>query len=356
MKKVLSILLPLVIGGALGLGFALFVLIPQEFRLGQAVMILLSLLVFFVLHVVIHELGHLVFGKLTGYRFSSLRFFSWMLQKDAHGKYSVRKFSVLGTLGQCLMTPPEKQPLPYHWYLLGGGLANLLTSFLALLLWHTSPFAWVFSFIGIILGVNNLTPTGFNDGMSYRIAGSSPEQAYLLYLQLQVNSLTTRGTKYLELPTAYFEPVAEIPQRTYFNDWHTFLITSRTLFTGDWLAYREQLETLMQNYDHLLPMYQLELKKELLYSLCLTDPTDPRIQTFWQDKALQQSLKMPLIGNQRIKIAYTYAILNDFYAAKAMIREAADLVDQAPNRGDALSELELLAKLQQEFVAAGDVR
>ncbi len=55
---------------------------------------------------IIHEAGHLVFGLLSGYQFSSFRIMSFMWVKE-NGQMKLRRLSVAGTGGQCLMAPPE---------------------------------------------------------------------------------------------------------------------------------------------------------------------------------------------------------------------------------------------------------
>lgn len=58
------------------------------------------------MHIVIHEAGHLVFGLLSGYKFSSFRIFSFMWIKE-NGKIKLKRLSIAGTGGQCLMVPPD---------------------------------------------------------------------------------------------------------------------------------------------------------------------------------------------------------------------------------------------------------
>ena len=86
------------------------------------------------LQVLLHEGGHLVCGLATDYRFVSFRIFNLtFIRKD--GKLCIKRFSLAGTGGQCLLTPPERplEDIPTTLYNLGGVLANLLTAILAFL-------------------------------------------------------------------------------------------------------------------------------------------------------------------------------------------------------------------------------
>ena len=85
-------------------------------------------MVSFIIHIVVHELGHLVFGLLTGYKFSSFRIGSLMLIKT-EDKLKFCKYSLAGTGGQCLLMPPKNhKKKPYILYNLGGIFFNLIFS------------------------------------------------------------------------------------------------------------------------------------------------------------------------------------------------------------------------------------
>ena len=60
----------------------------------------------FFLQGAVHEAGHLICGLLSGYGFASYRIGSLMWIKQ-DGKIRFKRFSIAGTGGQCLMTPPE---------------------------------------------------------------------------------------------------------------------------------------------------------------------------------------------------------------------------------------------------------
>ena len=137
-KPILMFVAILVISFCVGLlGGKLFqpVLGPivKEMPLDEFFMYLLALyaclLLFSFAQTVVHEAGHLLFGLLTGYQFSSFRIGSFMwLEKD--GKLTLKRFSLAGTGGQCLMDPPEPVDgkIPYVLYNLGGSLANTIVS------------------------------------------------------------------------------------------------------------------------------------------------------------------------------------------------------------------------------------
>src|SRR5699024_5270507 len=62
----------------------------------------LIFIISFLGHIIIHELGHLIFGLATGYSFVSFRVGSITIIRE-DGKFKNKKYSIPGTGGQCLM-------------------------------------------------------------------------------------------------------------------------------------------------------------------------------------------------------------------------------------------------------------
>ncbi len=133
--------------------------------------------------IIIHELGHLVLGLMTGYRFLSYRYFSWIIVKDKDGKFHLKRYSILGTGGQCLMIPPDKDEIPIFWYNVGGVLFNTLSIIPAIFIIYRQTNEWivygviVFIFMSVLLIATNWLPIKgiTNDGNNYREAKKYPE-------------------------------------------------------------------------------------------------------------------------------------------------------------------------------------
>ena len=69
----------------------------------------IAMFVAIVLHIILHEGGHLLMGFATGYRFISFRIASVaFIRKE--GRIRIRRFRLAGTGGQCLMSPPDMTP------------------------------------------------------------------------------------------------------------------------------------------------------------------------------------------------------------------------------------------------------
>lgn len=164
----------------------------------------------------IHEAGHLVFGMISGYQFSSFRIGSIIWLKE-NGRIAVKRLSLAGTGGQCLMLPPQMQDgkIPVVLYNLGGCMMNLIASavfFVAYLLIPTGTviplFCLMMALIGVALALMNGIPLRLgmvdNDGYNALSLGKNPDAMYAFWLQLKVNEQIAKGMRLKQMPDAWF--------------------------------------------------------------------------------------------------------------------------------------------------------
>ena len=97
--------------------------------IGVPLVSVLSMLVGGALQIILHELGHLIGGLLSGYRFLSFQAMGIVLVNDG-GKLRVTRFNMDGALGQCLMTPPDvpSDKMPVVVYNAGGVVMNVIAT------------------------------------------------------------------------------------------------------------------------------------------------------------------------------------------------------------------------------------
>jgi hypothetical protein len=128
----------------------------------------------FVAQTMIHEAGHYFFGRMVGYQLLVYRIFAFTIVKN-EGSYKMKYYRNQGSLGQCLMLPPNKEPCPFILPTIGGVVLNTLTAVTAMLLlwisWEYINFVHcigisLFVFYGVGFAVMNIIPDreGYNDG------------------------------------------------------------------------------------------------------------------------------------------------------------------------------------------------
>lgn len=183
----------------------------------EIAIVLVSLYVAMTLQVIIHEAGHLVFGLMSGYRFSSFRIFSFMWMRESDGKIHLRRFSLAGTSGQCLMAPPDikDEKIPVVLYNLGGSLLNFIVSAALvplLIAFYSVPYLGTFISVmvlmGVVLGLINWLPiktsTVNTDGYNAVMLRGNKEAMQAFWAQMKVNELQSLGVRISEMPEELF--------------------------------------------------------------------------------------------------------------------------------------------------------
>lgn len=241
---------------------------------------LMVIAVFF--QIILHEVGHLLCGLASGYRFVSFRIFHFTLIR-INGKFYIKRYDIAGTGGQCLLTPPDK-PLPQistAWYNLGGILANLLaaTVALALLLLSDNPplllkiTLLLLSVSGFILGLMNgipLKPNGIgNDAYNMRLLLKNQKSKQALVTQLKINALIQKGVRPREMPQEWFQ-IEDIDYKDSLQLTIRLMGISRLQDELKWETACLALEEVMQHQHEILGLLVKEVSCELVFTALVT--------------------------------------------------------------------------------------
>lgn len=355
LETVIPLLLTMFISGILGTGIGYYTM-ALDFSRTELVLSFGFLAVAFVLHIIIHEAGHLIFGLLTGYQFLSYRIFSFCVVKR-EGHLKIVRQKVPGTMGQCLLTPPEmkENKFPFQLYLLGGVLANLIFSGVSFIFYQINPIMVLeFVLVGVLSFLLNGIPNGFNDGSTFKIAKSSLNKERLLYIQLASNSELSMGSTFLELPDAYFSPITDKEPRTYFEDYQAFLILGLLLERQNWNEFDEYIESMWEKKEELIVPYQIELKKEMLYFLLVNKKKSPqkvdsRIEELMKDRGLVKFLQTKTISNMRVVAGIQFGYEKNAAKALNTIQEGLKMKQKTGNLGEFYVEEKLLKSLEDKI-------
>lgn len=220
-QKNLAMLLTMLTGAVCGILIVKFVDFSAYYGSGSQILLrfalfMLMMYISIYAQLVIHEAGHLIFGLATGYGFSSFRIGSLMWLKTGEG-IKLKKLSIAGTGGQCLMTPPDMKDgrIPFVLYNLGGSLMNLITSLLCLGLYPLlrenavlSALPLMCMFMGLALAITNGIPMRMgnvdNDGYNALSMGKKPQALRAFWVQLKINELTAAGVRLRDMPEEWF--------------------------------------------------------------------------------------------------------------------------------------------------------
>lgn len=327
--------------------------------LTDLLLIYLFLFASYLIHIPVHEAGHLLFGRMTGYRFVSFRVCSLTLV-SRQGQLAWRRFRIPGTMGQCLMDPPEPVDgkFPATLYHLGGSLLNLVGSlpfFAALLLFRGEGFGIAQTALltcgvaGLLLALTNLLPikTGgvASDGYNALHMGKSPLADRSFWLQLRINALQTEGLRLRDMPESYFQIPSDADlSNVHIAGWAYFRFC-RLLDRQDFAAAEAYGRFLLTDSGvKLLGIYRNEVQCELFFLRLLAGAPPEELESLYS-KALQKYIKATAsyLSRQRLLYAHARLALHDEAAAQAALARFEKICKTHPFPGEIEGERELLA-------------
>ena len=234
------------------------------------------------LQTLIHETGHLVSGLATGYRFSSFRIGSFMLYRGDEG-LRFGRFTVAGTGGQCLLEPSDTtdpENMPYEAYLLGGVAANLATAAAAFAasIYAESVFGIylcvAIMLAGVVAALLNGIPMRIggvpNDGCTVRMMGRNAEMRRMMWVQLKVNALYSRGEMLRDMTDEWFALPDDADMSNHLYATIAGLDASRRMERGDFAGAYDRLETMRAAGDRLIGLFRMEAACEQMTAGVLT--------------------------------------------------------------------------------------
>ncbi len=326
--------------------------ISLEWLALRAAMIMISTVVFGFIHIIIHEIGHMIAGKIAGYHFLLFRIFNLAVIKEKN-QYRFANYSIMGTGGQCLMVPPERvdEP-PYRLYLMGGALANGITALLALGLVLFLPdalYLYLFAFVGIVSGVLNLIPFGFTDGQTLKQLKHDPNKQHQLIQELRLTSDFVKGRMFSEIKENELIENPNEPMTEQFNAYTVLLQINKELESENFGHALELIEPLWKQRLDMIKPYQVEIAKEYLFCHLTMETEDTLIQDeIIGDPLFKQYLKANQLESYRLKAAMAFWIDDDLDQADQWIEKAEQSLDHAPTYADKVLNKRLVDVVSQK--------
>lgn len=336
-KKILSVILLIVY--LIGAYWFLAQITPHPLA------IILAMLASILFMTVTHELGHLIFGLLTGYRFVSFRIFSFMLVRS-QGKWAIRRMSVPGTGGQCLMAPPVKknEKFPFVLYNLGGilfcGALSLIPIVIALSARSSEfrmPF-FIFGFVSFAMNLLNAIPTDgrsmLNDATNLKMALASDVAKRAFWNQLAYATWNAQNVSSADMPEELFF----LPDKKELSNplifWQILAAVDRAEATGEYGKAWEIACLALDNAPSVAPLHKGVLLTEAVY-LGSVLGKDPELT----EEYYEQIRKMPFLKSfcafHRASYAYLLLVRKDIAGAEQILPELRKKIKNAPYRVEA---------------------
>lgn len=250
-----------------------------------------SILSFF-LHLIFHEIGHLLGGLLTGWSFLYLQLFNLALVKEN----KTISFRIVSSCNfQCIMSPASLYSNPYV-YIFGGCLINLLLTIVGLkvvLAGGRNIVAFIYGWSLFVMGAGFLVMNGVprvrricNDMACYRMLVNDKLTRLCHNLQLIAARLLFKGASYRQLG----EGLLALPSDYAYNDILAYQALLEYYFYLDMNDYESMKRALgkikdERNLSHLIKSYY---KIELIYISLIDKIKSP--QLWGLSKSYYQSL------------------------------------------------------------------
>lgn len=317
---------------------------------------------------ILHEAGHAVFGTLTGYHLVSFRIgkFMWLRQD---GKMYLKNFSLAGTIGQCLMEPPEfiDNKIPFVLYNAGGFIVNLISVPIlisaSVLLFGAHPMlATIFlglGFMGFILALQNGIPHKTelitNDGYNIYLLKNNPNALRAFWIQLKANAMLARERGYSDMPEEWFVLPPEEEWNNIFQTTLVIMVTGKLSNQGKIAEAREITKKLLQREDAIVGIQRYLLTLECAYYEMIADRhTEEGENSFAEidsyfaqipTRYIKMMQKLPSV----IRVYYAYAVLQkqDEQAATALLQQFEACARTYPYEVEIAEERKNIERIQQ---------
>ncbi len=348
--------------GALG-GYAMSKVLPKNAPVWHEILSLLAVMVAFyivvVLQTFIHEVGHMIGGLMSGYKFESIRFFCLMFVKE-NGKLRVRKYSVAGTGGQCCMIPPHtdgSSPVAlFNW---GGCLANVILSVISIVLAILCKDMVVFNtffitlgIIGIAFAIINGIPlrTLSNDGYNAMTLKKRTEARKAFERSLVIAKEIADGKRLRDMPDEFFD--YEIGK---YDLEDNMLITTAVMTLnyhidcGNYDKVYELSKYLYENVE-LTDMHKLVAVAELVTSVLVTGRDKSEVDTVLtkENKKLIKTFES-LPSAHRVWYVYELLYNGDMEQAEKHKKDFDKRAEKYPYKTDLQNDIELMEAALKKF-------
>lgn len=374
MKKILKIVFSLILGMGIGLVITtLFAVLLTDISLSEfiekcksieisemGVSLLVGMLATAVstaILVVSHEAGHLIFGLMSGYKFVSFRIFNLtIIRKD--GNFGIKRFSIAGTGGQCLLQPPNKpiEKISTAWYNIGGVLVNIIEVIVAVILMplfsnaFLSECLFIFILIGVVLIIFN--------GIPMKLGGASNDAYNMFALRknliakrglidaLRINCESQNGRRLKDMPESWFEVPENIDLKNQLEVSIPLSAASRLVDTMDFHVAQKMFEDMYVFKDSIIPIYIKEIVCELIFLRMTNGETAKAEELLTPDmKRYIDTYRNVMSSKQRILCAIALYLYKDRNKALTIYDSLKSREKEYLLQGEAKSDLAITQKI-----------
>ena len=305
--------------------------IPFPIFMVRLVVIYLFFFLSALIHIVIHETGHMIAALLRGWKFLSFMIMGVVLSRR-EGRLHLSRFSMPGAGGQCLMLPPENGDTTWGiaFYNAGGVLANLLLticSFIPLLTcynslsWATASFLICNAIVGFFLILMNGVPHNLagipNDGMNILKLHKDVFSSQIFLHTMQVMGYLMQNNE---------KPINNMPYQCDGKDidptnaLHVMALStdlSLAMSRMDFEKARVILKRIEPDKEQIIPIYRNEILLEKIFLTLIVPYKKADIEYLLEKPLLKYLKQQSAFRPSALRVQYALARLYELNSAKA---------------------------------------
>ncbi len=308
------------------------------------------------IHTIAHELGHLIFGKINGFKFSSMVI--WFFKWQKLGNKTAFSFVMFGDeAGYTEMIPTKEEGVENGFFAmtLGGLIASVIVTILGVpVLFITTLPRWLFMFwimlipIGIYFIFGTLLPSStdgiLNDGaVLYHLKKQTDNSKVMInLLKIQANLYCGKTPSEID-ENLYFV----VPQLAEDNPNFALLLNARYAYYLDKKDYegaKQTIKRLLSLEEYLPKQYMYIFKTDALYNACTFDKNEQVADDLMYE--LEKYLNnINTATTVRVKLAYLININEQTEGLDMFIKKAKKEANRCQIKGLGLYETKLLEDL-----------
>ncbi len=313
------------------------------------------------IQIIIHELGHLIFGLISGYKFNSFRIGSLVVIKQ-NNKIKLKYSKVTGLSGQCLLEPPKMdyEKVPFGLYNFGGVILNIITSiaFLITFLYikdinYLSSIVIGGSIMGCLFAILNGVPLNngniCNDGYNFIESRRSKFAKRSLIIQLNIANELSRDVRIKDMPEEWFIKPNEQEMQNVLSSTIAGYIANRLFDKHEFIKTKEYIYKLLEEDNKMLDIIKMQIKADLIYCELITGAEKEDIDKLF-DKKQKEFMKMLKSNISIIRTMYAYELLynNDKEKAEKQLVLFEKMSKNHPYKIEVVSEKELIEIVKEK--------
>ena len=325
-------------------------------------------LLFFILYfiiliqIILHEGGHLIFGLLTGYRFSSFRIgsFMWIKEEDS---IKLKRFALAGTGGQCLMAPPDYNNgnFPYLLYNMGGPIMNLIVfvlfggiSFYTKDYIPVSAFFFISAIMSLMISLMNGLPLKLdlvnNDGYNALSLGKNKENLRSFWIQMKLGELSTKGVPAKDMPEEWFVMPSPESLKNGMNAFLAVICCSKMIEEKKFDEAEETISRLLLMDTAIAGLHRSMMAADGIYCrLVGTDITKDPLELMDKQQKKMMKIMRHSLSIQRTEYALALLLEQNEEKAGKIEKTFEKTVKNYPYQADIIIERKLLEFAKQRY-------